>query len=294
MTSETNTALLADRGVVSVTGEDARKLLQGIITNDMGLLDSQPAIYAGLLSPQGKILFDFFVVNGDSGFRLDVARDKAGELAKRLNIYKLRAAVEITDASDTYAVFAEWNPLHSGPKPPASTLAAYPDPRLPALGLRSIRAREATASELSWVSAEDYHVQRIDLGVPEGGKDFVYGDTFVHEALMDQLHGVSFTKGCYVGQEIVSRMEHRGTARKRVVPVVAEIALPATGTEIRAGDAVIGSLGSTAGNRGLAMIRLDRAAELQAKGAPLTAGNVPVRIELPRWAKFALTGAGEA
>src|SRR3990172_231937 len=111
MTSETNTALLADGGVVWVTGEDARKLLQGVITNDMALLDSRPAIYAGLLTPQGKILFDFFVVKGEGGFRLDVARNKAGELARRLNIYKLRAAVDIADASDAYAVHGEWDPV---------------------------------------------------------------------------------------------------------------------------------------------------------------------------------------
>ena len=111
------------------------------------------------------------------------------------------------------------------------------------------------------------------LGVPEGGKDYAFGDAFPHEALFDQLHGVSFEKGCYVGQEVVSRMEHRGTARKRVVPVVAE-ALPATGTEITAGDQLIGTLGSSAGKRWLALLRLDRAAEMKTKGADLIAGPV--------------------
>ena len=278
MTSKNKIALLPDRGVVSVAGADASKLLQGIITNDMALLDSQPAIHAGLLSPQGKLLFDFFVVRSADGFLLDVARGKAGDLAKRLTMYKLRAAVTIADASDNYVVAAVFG---TGADHAGNT--TFPDPRLGTLGLRALIAKALTP--ISSASAEDYDTHRISLGIPEGGKDFVYGDTFPHEALMDQLHGVSFSKGCYVGQEIVARMEHRGTARKRVVPVVGE--QPVTSSaEIKAGDVVIGTLGSVAGNRGLAMIRLDRAAEFQEKGVRLMAGDVPVRIEKPAWATY--------
>ena len=278
MTSKNKIALLPDRGVVSVAGADASKLLQGIITNDMALLDSQPAIHAGLLSPQGKLLFDFFVVRSTDGFLLDVAREKAGDLAKRLTMYKLRAAVTIADASDNYVVAAVFG---TGADHAGST--TFPDPRLGTLGSRALIAKALTP--ISSASAEDYDTHRISLGIPEGGKDFVYGDTFPHEALMDQLHGVSFAKGCYVGQEIVARMEHRGTARKRVVPVVGE--QPVTSSaEIKAGDVVIGTLGSVAGNRGLAMIRLDRAAEFKEKGVGLIAGDVPVRIEKPAWATY--------
>ena len=142
------------------------------------------------------------------------------------------------------------------------------------------------------VAASDYHAHRLALGVPEGGRDYAFGDAFPHEALLDQLHGVSFDKGCYVGQEIVSRMEHRGTARKRIVPVVAEAALPGGGYEVRAldpdnGSQLIGLLGSTDGRRGLALLRLDRAAELEAKGVRLTAGDIALRVApLPAWATF--------
>ena len=285
MANQTNIALLPDRGVVSVIGEDAGKLLQGIVTNDMALLDSQPAIHAGLLTPQGKLLFDFFVVRSADGFLLDVAREKAGDLAKRLTMYRLRAAVTIADVSDNYVVAAIFG---TGAHLADST--TFPDPRLEHLGSRALIA-EAHAPAAS-ASAEDYHTHRISLGVPEGGKDFVYGDAFPHEACMDQLNGVSFTKGCYVGQEIVARMEHRGTARKRVVPVVADLALPATGTEVKAGDVAIGTIGSRAGNRGLAMIRLDRAAEFESRGVGLKAGDVPIRIEIPSWARFSHDPAG--
>ena len=137
-------------------------------------------------------------------------------------------------------------------------------------------------------SEPSYDAHRISLGIPEAGKDFALGDTFPHEALYDQLGGVSFTKGCFVGQEVVSRMQHRGTARKRVVPVAGDGPLPESGAEVRAGPSLIGTLGTVAGNRALAMLRLDRAAEALRKGETLRAGDVPVTIEIPAWATFSL------
>jgi folate-binding protein YgfZ len=276
-------ALLADRGVVSVTGPDAAKLLQGVVTNDMDLLASQPSLFAGLLSPQGKILFDFFVVKTAAGLLVDVAREQAGDLVKRLTLYKLRAKVEIANISEAHAVTASWH----GEETPAAI--GYADPRLPELGQRQIVALGEVDEPLHGMKeAAAYHAHRIALGVPEGGKDYAFGDTFPHEALFDQLNGVSFDKGCYVGQEVVSRMQHRGTARKRVVPVVAGSPLPARGTEVTAGGQPIGTLGSCAGSRGLALLRLDRAAEMKEKGFGLTAGDTPVAIELPAWATFPL------
>lgn len=284
-----DTALLSDRGVVSVTGPDAEKLLQGVITNDMGLLATQPAIHTALLSPQGKILFDFFVVKAGDGYLLDVAADKATDLAKRLAMYRLRAKAEIGHEPGGFATFASRSAAGEGAS--QTDTVQFSDPREPALGYR-ILVRHPETMRAAPQAPFDYHAHRIAQGVPEGGKDYAFGDTFPHEALMDQLHGVSFTKGCYVGQEIVSRMEHRGTARKRVVPVHAEQPLPAPGTEVRAldpehGPQLIGTLGSTDGARGLALLRLDRAAELAAKGARLTAGDVPLTIgPLPSWATF--------
>ena len=289
--TDTKIALLPDRGVVTVMGEDAERLLQGVITNDMALLQAQPAIHAGLLTPQGKILFEFFVVKAPGGFCLEAARDKTAELSDRLNLYKLRVKAEIQDASADYTVAAFWGgpyELRHGGKPPLW----YADPRLPDMGFRELvtmRTDWALGGEDANIATQDdYHAHRIALGVPEGGKDYVFGDTFPHEAIFDQLHGVSFEKGCYVGQEVVSRMANRGTARRRVVPVVGETALPASGADIVAGGVTIGRLGSTAKTRGLALLRLDRAAEMSGRGANLNAGDVPVRIELPSWAHFGL------
>ena len=271
-------ALLPDRGIVAVSGEDARKFLDTITTNDMDLLDKQEAIFSGLLSPQGKILFDFFVVKDADGFVLDVAKDKAADLVKRLSMYKLRAKVAITEYSGTH-VQAVWPASKDG----------FSDPRLSALGGRDITV---TPTAFDAAAYDAYHAHRISLGVPEGGKDYAFGEAFPHEALFDQLNGVSFTKGCYVGQEIVARMEHRGTARKRIIRVTGDAALPAAGTDVLAGEVVIGEMGSSAGTQGLAMLRLDRVAEFAAKGVGLTAGGVSVVPDADDVARLAPKAAG--
>ena len=290
--AENKIALLPDRGVVRVTGADAAKLLQGVITNDMDHISGQGALHAGLLSPQGKILFEFFVVPSPEGFCLETARAKAAELAERLKMYRLRADVDIKDASADYTVAAVWGGSKYAPRGHGPAPLWFADPRLPGLGnreLATLRSDWALGAEnADSATQEEYHAHRIGLGVPEGGKDYAFGDAFPHEALFDQLNGVSFEKGCYVGQEIVSRMQNRGTARRRIVPVVAETALPASGAAITAGDVEIGTLGSVDGARALAPIRLDRAAEFINRGETLRAGDVAVRIDLPRWARFSL------
>lgn len=287
----THMAFLPDCGVVSVSGAEAEKFLAGLITNDMALLAGAPAIYAGLLTPQGKILFDFFIARNGDGFLLDVARGEAPALAKRLTLYKLRAAVEIADVSPDFAVAALWNgqapALDSGPR-----CIVFPDPRLAEMGARALMQvplpSDLGGAGIAAATDHDYLVHRVRLGVPEGGKDYAFGDTFPHEALFDQLNGVSFTKGCYVGQEVVSRMQHRATVRKRIVPVTGREDLPAGGIEIMAGDVAIGALGSVAGHRGLALLRLDRAQEFKSRGVGLTAGGVVLDVEVPAFATFSL------
>jgi tRNA-modifying protein YgfZ len=279
-------ALLADRGVVRVSGADAGKLLQGIVTNDMDQLASRPAIHAALLTPQGKILFEFFVVRAGDGFLLETAKEKAADLAKRLNLYKLRAKVDIHDVSAGYSVLALWGASSSGPGETAGAIA-FPDPRLLELGWRILVETElasdiAQSANAMDATPQDYHAHRIALGVPEGGKDYPLGDTFAHEADLDKLNGVSFTKGCFVGQEVVSRMQNRANVRKRVVPVEGQ-ALLTTGAEIKAGEAVIGTVGSVAGRQALALLRLDRAEEAKAKGAALTADGVAITVGKPNW-----------
>lgn len=288
-------SILPDRGAVSVTGADAEKLLSGLITNEMALLDTAPALYAGLLSPQGKILFDFFVVRAGEGYLLDTARDRAGDLVKRLTMYKLRADVVIRDVSGECVVAAAFGGDAEVPLVEPEGAIAFVDPRLRGLGVRVLvpGAAEGIANFGVSASAETYHAHRIGLGVPEGGKDFVFGDTFPHEALMDQLHGLSFTKGCFVGQEVVSRMQHRTTVRKRVVEVSAAEALPSGPLPVTIGEAEIGRLGSVDGTRGLALLRIDRVAEAQRDGTPVTVAGQPLAVTVPAFATFAIKASHE-
>jgi folate-binding protein YgfZ len=275
--------MLPDRGVVRVVGEDAEKLLQGVITNDMALLARQPAIHAALLSPQGKMLFEFFVAREGSGFLLETATSQAAALAKRLSMYRLRAKATIADVSSLFATVVSWGTPNAAP--PDERAISFVDPRLAELGTRMLMPVPGRAT--GSVAADAYHAHRVALGVPEGGKDYALGDAFPHEADLDQLHGVSFTKGCFIGQEVVSRMQNRGTVRKRVVPVTGEAPLT-PGAEIAAGAAMIGTIGSVAGERGLALVRLDRAAEAKAKGQSLLAAGVAITLRKPRWATFEL------
>jgi folate-binding protein YgfZ len=281
--SECSIARLPDRTVIRVSGPAAGAFLQGLVTNNVEKVTETRAVHAGLLTPQGKILFDFFIIIDGESFLLDVDREKAPALAERLGFYKLRAAVEITPEPD-FVVAACWGAL---PQLPAGIIA-YADPRLPELGVRLLAPAGADLSALGCAAASesDYHARRIGLGVPKGGRDYSYGDAFPHEAMFDQLDGVDFKKGCFVGQEVVSRMEHRGTARKRIVRIEGEGPLPNPGTEITAGPASIGTLGSVSGASGLALLRLDRAEEAKARGDQLRAGDVAVTFAVPSWARF--------
>ena len=282
-------ALLPNRAVIKVIGDDARKFLHGLVTADMLALTPGTARFCALLTPQGKIIADFFVAEAPpadgGGFFLDVPRTLGATLFDKLNLYKLRAKVLIEDLSEILGVLAVW-----GGTPAAKYGLSYADPRLPALGARLMipphRAADA-AGEIgaSLVAAEDYEAHRIALGVPRGGVDFAYGDAFPHEADMDQLGGVDFAKGCYVGQEVVSRIEHRGIARTRAVPIRYDGGAPENGVAITAGERQVGTMGSAARGRGIALLRLDRVAEA---AEPLKAGGVPIHLVKPDWARFSL------
>ena len=267
-------ALLEDRGVVEVAGADAAKLLQGVVTNDLDRLQPGGALRAALLTPQGKILFDFFIITKGDGFLLETGRVEAPGLARRLQLYKLRAAVSIVDLSAQYVVAVAWDG-----SPPALPLAiGYGDPRHAGLGTRLLLAPTLAAK----LAHEDlgpaaYHAQRVALGIAEAGYDFALGDTFPHEANLDTDHGVSFSKGCYVGQEVVARMHNKTVVRKRVARIDGAGGLT-TGTEVKVGEAAIGAVGTVAGRSALAMLRLDRVAEAIDKGLPLSAGGVAVTV----------------
>jgi folate-binding protein YgfZ len=271
------------------------KFLNGLVTAEVsGVTPGYPR-FAALLTPQGKIIADFIVTRtaADGDFLLDCPRALAATLAERLNFYKLRAKLSVEDLSESLAVLAVWDGAAG------EHTDCCPDPRLPELGSRCLvppGTAAAVATELgaTLVDAAEYEAHRIALGVPRGGLDYVYGDAFPHETDMDQLHGVDFDKGCYVGQEVVSRIEHRGSARTRVVPVAYAGAAPEAGTPVLAGDRNVGMLGSAARGRGLASLRLDRVEEALVAGVPLTAGGIELRLIKPDWARFAFPRAKAA
>jgi tRNA-modifying protein YgfZ len=284
--------LLPDRGVIAVKGKDARRLLNGLLTTDIATVAPGTARFAALLSPQGKIAVDGFVAQGptEDALMVDCPRALTARLVERLNFYKLRAKAQIEDVSDQIGVLAAWDgtgKVRGG--------VAFHDPRLPALGLRVIlepHGVEAAAAELGaqLTDPHPYEAHRIALGVPSGGPDFAYGDAYPHEADMDQLNGVDFDKGCYVGQEVVSRMEHRGRIRTRVVPVSYAGSPPQVGAPVRAGGKSVGTMGSTSAGRGLALLRLDRVEEALTASLTLEADGISLEVVRPSWARFALPG----
>lgn len=275
-------APLADRGVVRITGADATTLLDGLLTNSLARLDDQPALHTGLLAPQGKILFDFFLIRVADGFLIDIERVHADDLIKRLTFYRLRADVQFENVSDSLAVAALWPAIDRLP----GGIVGVADPRNAELGLRLVLPTERLPEIPAEPTTEAaYHAHRIAVGVPEAGLDYGLGDTFPHEALYDQLQSIDFKKGCFVGQEVVSRMQHRGTARKRAMRVSADAPLVA-GEAVEAGEAKIGTLGSASDGAAIAMIRLDRASEALAKGITIRAGETAIALDPPAWIVF--------
>ncbi len=287
-------ALLPDRGVVKVAGEDARNFLNGLFTADIGKVTPEKPCFTALLTPQGKIIVDCIVVearldDGD-GFFLDCPRALAADLMEKLNFYKLRAKVTVVDLSAALGVLVIWPGAGD-----SDYGLVYPDPRLDELGARMTLVPQQAADAAKdlgaeLVDAKIYEAHRIALGVPRGGLDFIYGDAFPHETDMDQLNGVDFGKGCYIGQEVVSRVEHRGSARKRIVPVTTDMFAPDAGVPVMAGAKQIGVMGSAAGPQALAMLRLDYVSDAQASGTPIVAGDVTIRPHKPHWARFAWPG----
>lgn len=278
-------AFLPDRGVVKIAGDDARGFLNNLITSDIEELAPGSARFGALLTPQGKIVADFLVTEAPAGhgggLLIDCPRELAQPLATKLGFYKLRAKVTVENLSDGLGVLAVWDG-----EPAMKPDLTFADPRNAALGYRilvpaDLAEKTATVLGANLVDEAAYEAHRIACGVPRGGIDFAYGDAFPHETNMDRLAGVDFDKGCYIGQEVVSRMQHRGTARTRIVPVTLDAMAPAAGTEIRAADKPVGTMGSSAGNSGLALIRTDRATDALDAGAALLAGDIAIHLADP-------------
>lgn len=261
-------AFLASRGWLTVSGPEASDFLQGLITTDLDTLEPGAAAPGALLTPQGKIMFFFMISKTDGGFLLETDGDVIDTLIKRLTMYKLRARVDIARRDETGATVI-WDE--------AAPEGATKDMRFDKAGLDVRRLPGGSGT------ADGYDALRAQAGVAEAGADFALQDAFPHDILFDKSGGVSFKKGCYVGQEVVSRMQHRSTARRRLVMVSADLDLPPKGTEITAGGKAIGALGTVAGNKGLAIIRIDRAGAALAAGIPILAGETPVTVALPAW-----------
>jgi tRNA-modifying protein YgfZ len=278
-------AFLPDRGVIKVSGDDARRFLDGLVTTNIELLQPGIGRFGALLTPQGKIIADFLVTEAPAahggGFVFDCPLVLAKPLADRLGFYKLRAKVSIENLSSQLGVLATW-----GGEPATKPDLAFADPRNSEIGWRilvpdDLAGATAAAIGAELVSNDAYEAHRIACGVPNGGADFIYGDAFPHEANMDRLHGVDFDKGCYVGQEVVSRMEHRGTARTRTIRVKFDGQAPGVGVNILAGDKPVGTMGSSADGLGLALLRTDRVTDALDAGLPLVAGTAPVNLVSP-------------
>ncbi|MCX7304626.1 MAG: folate-binding protein YgfZ [Hyphomicrobiales bacterium] len=271
-------ARLEGRALITVSGPDAEHFLQNIVTADLDALKRGEAKPSALLTPQGKILFDFLVSRtGADAFRLDCRADIADDFMRRLSLYRLRAKIAISKQEESL-VAVSWGAESGASGNDSSWLS---DSRFPktAPAWRSYEARSVSSDVASW------HAFRIATGIAESGTDYVLGDAFPHDVLLDQSGGVGFRKGCYVGQEVVSRMQHRGTARRRVL-IVSGDALPPSGTEITANGKALGTLGSTAAGKGLAILRTDRVKDALDGGATILAGDAPIGVAIPGWASF--------
>jgi tRNA-modifying protein YgfZ len=255
-----------NRSLIAVTGPDARGFLQNLLTQDLDRLDAGGVVYAALLSPQGKVSADMFVWAHGDGLLLDADATRGADLLRKLSMYKLRANVALEDVSAWLGVFVSVDPFEG----------AVADRRLAALGFRAI-ASEADTDE------GDYELRRIALGVPDLARDAQPEEVFAGEALLEELNGVAFDKGCFVGQENVSRMKRRATTRKKFCPVVFEGEAMPYGTPVLAGAAEIGSVRTGVPGRALALLRLDRAIDAVAAGQKLTAAGREIRLDPPSW-----------
>lgn len=276
---------LDNRALIDLSGPEAEHFLQNIVTTDLTELREGDALPGALLAPQGKILFDFLVSRREeNGLRLECRNDIADDFIRRLMLYRLRAKVEIAK-QDQHVVAVAWQgeSPSSGDESASQAAGALRDRRF--LSSAVFRRYDeplppADASLVEWTAF------RIEQGVTESGLDYALSDAFPHDVLLDQTGGVGFRKGCYIGQEVVSRMQHRGTARRRVLIARSSAPLPAPGSEISVNGRPIGTLGSVAGTTGLAAVRIDHVKDAMDSGTPILAGDTAISLSIPAWAGF--------
>ncbi|NKC29943.1 CAF17-like 4Fe-4S cluster assembly/insertion protein YgfZ [Falsiroseomonas selenitidurans] len=264
---------LPERGVVELTGADRLGFLQGLVSNDVALAAPGRAVWAALLTPQGKWLADFFILAEAERLLLEAEAAQVPMLVQRLSRFRLRAQVALRDASGEFHVGAAWG----GAVPPAADLAA-PDPRLPAAGWRFL----ATAPFAADATAAEYDLHRLSLGLPDGSRDLEPEKSVLLEGGFDELGGVSWSKGCYMGQELTARTKYRGLLKRRIVPVTVQGGLPPRGTPVLRDGTEVGEMRSARDGHGLALLRLDVLAE----GVVLSAGGALLTPRVPDWMKL--------
>jgi len=284
-------APLGDRGVLEVAGADRVAFLQGLVSNDVAKAAAGVPVYAALLTAQGKYLHDFFVVALGDALYLECERARLGDLQRRLSLYKLRSKVTLADASAKFVVAAAWGDgataklnLTDGAAKPFAGGVAYNDPRLAALGIRFLipagHESEIAAAGFARADAAAYDRHRLALGVPDGSRDLEIEKSILLENGFEELNGVDFAKGCYMGQELTARTKYRALIKKRLVPVKVDGPMPAPGTPITRNGEEVGELHSGADGVALAMLRLD------ALAGPLTAGTTKLTPQTPKWMKL--------
>ncbi|TNE39279.1 MAG: folate-binding protein [Alphaproteobacteria bacterium] len=263
-------APLENRALLRLSGKDVRHFLQNLVTNDVSTVSESRAVYAALLTAQGKFLHDFIILQAGDDFLIDCAKDRKDDLVRRLTMYKLRADVTIAEGEETlYALFGEGAAETAGLSPAPGTAGKFEearvlvDPRLASLGVRIIASEgfdpKTAFANAKAGSAKGFEAHRLSLGVPEGGADIVPEKNFLLEANFEELNGVSFAKGCYVGQELTARTKHRAKIKKRLFRITADTPL-APGDKIMAGEKEIGEVRSFENGQGLALIRLEELA----------------------------------
>jgi len=268
---------LENRGVIRLGGEDRRAFLQGLISNDIGLCTQESAIYAALLTPQGKFLHDLFIIEGDGDYLIDCEEARAEDLLKRLAAYKLRAKVTLADARGEFEVWGIRNQ-----KSDVGCQKIYVDPRLPELGERMLVKKGVAPAGKQSIFAE-YDRHRLALGVADGSRDMLIEKSTLAEGNFDLLNGVSWSKGCYVGQELTARMHYRALVKKRMFPVRIEGDAPAFGAAIKVGDEEIGDMRSSCGDRGLVLLNVEKAHMAIQKNTALTCGASRLIATKPAW-----------
>ena len=290
--------LLPDRGLIAVEGDDARANLQGLISNDVNRVGPERAIYAAFLTPQGKYLFDFFVVERGAQLLLDCEAARLPDFLRRLKMYRLRSRVELSDQTEGSAVAALFGPgavaavglaEDAGRARPFAAGVAYVDPRLAAAGARAVLPRaeaEAAlaATGLARAEAADYDRFRLGLGLADGSRDLVVEKSTLLESGFDELNGIDWDKGCYMGQELTARTRYRGLVKKRLVAVDVDGPLPQPGTPIRLDEREVGEMRSGRDGLGLALMRVEAMQRGLAAGAPFTAGQARLTPRKPGWA----------